>query len=172
MFDNRLTKEVIMNEYKRILVVAEMIQSCRIAIHSGVSLAQKYGAELYIIHSIYNPFGPKEWGLGTRALAEEYEKNILDTKRKLADVVNAERTQGMSIKEMVREGEPTGEILKAIAEENIDLLVLLAHEEGRLEHFLFGRSIEELVRKMPCSIMLVKKEPEGIVEEEEDEEDE
>ena len=63
-----------MNEYKHILVVARMIQTCRVAIQYGVSLAQKYGAELYIIHSIYNPFGPKEWGFNTRALVEEYEK--------------------------------------------------------------------------------------------------
>jgi hypothetical protein len=38
-----------------------------------------------------------------------------------------------------------------------------------VEHFLFGRSNEELVRKMPCSIMLVKKEPEAIAEEKENE---
>ena len=160
-----------MNEYKRILVVAGMIQSCRIAISHGVSLAQKYGAELFVLHSIYNPFGPKEWGFGTRELAIEYEKSIVDIKRKLAELVNAEKTKGMSIKEMVREGEPTGEILKAIEEENIDLLVMLAHEEGRLEDLLFNRSTDELVRKMPCSIMLVKKEP-GVSIDEEEEKDE
>lgn len=38
------------------------------------------------------------------------------------------------------------------------LLIMLAHEEGRIEHFLFGRDNEDLIRKMPCSIMLVKKE--------------
>jgi nucleotide-binding universal stress UspA family protein len=75
----------------------------------------------------------------------------------------------MPIKELVREGEPTEEILKTIEAEKIDLLVLLAHEEGHVEHFLFGRSNEELVRKMPCSIMLVKKEPEAIAEEKENE---
>jgi nucleotide-binding universal stress UspA family protein len=38
-------------------------------------------------------------------------------------------------------------------------LIMLAHEEGRMEHFLFGRSNEELIRQLPCSIFLVKKEP-------------
>jgi nucleotide-binding universal stress UspA family protein len=46
-----------------------------------------------------------------------------------------------------------------VEEENIDLLIMSAHEEGHMEHFLFGGSNEELIRKMPCSIMLVKKEP-------------
>lgn len=148
-----------MNEYKRVLVVARMIQTCRVAIQHGVSLARKYGAELYVIHSIYNPFGPKEWGFNTRELAEEYEKSILDTKHKLAGLIDAEKTNGMTIKEIVREGEPTAEILKTIEQENIDLLVMLAHEEGRLEDMFFNKSNDELVRKMPCSIMLVKKEP-------------
>ncbi len=148
-----------MSEYKRILVVARMIQSCRKAIQYGVSLARKYGADLYVIHSIHNPFGLKGWGLGARGLALEYEKSIAEAKRNLANLVEAERAQGMSIKEMIREGEPTEEILKAIQEKQIDLLVMLAHEEGHVEHFLFGRSNEELVRKMPCSIILVKKEP-------------
>jgi nucleotide-binding universal stress UspA family protein len=38
-------------------------------------------------------------------------------------------------------------------------MVMLAHEEGRLEHFLFGRTNDELLRRMPCSILLVKSEP-------------
>jgi len=158
-----------MSEYQRILVVVTMIQSCRKAIRYGVSLARKYRAKLYVIHSIHNPFGLKGWGLGTRALAEEYEKSIADARRKLADLVEDERTQGMFIQELVREGEPTKEILKTIEEEKIDLLVMLAHEEGHVEHLLFGRSTEELVRKMPCSIMLVKKEPESIGEGKEEE---
>ncbi|MCJ7600023.1 MAG: universal stress protein [Desulfobulbaceae bacterium] len=153
-----------MSEYKRILVVVRMIQSCRKAIQYGVSLARKYGAELYVIHSVYNPIGLKGWGLGTRELALEYGKSLVDSKRKLLTLIEDEKTQGMFIKELIREGAPTEEILKAIEEEKIDLLVMLAHEEGHMEHLLFGRSNDELVREMPCSIMLVKKEPEAIAE--------
>jgi nucleotide-binding universal stress UspA family protein len=36
---------------------------------------------------------------------------------------------------------------------------MLAHEEGRIEHFLFGRSNEKIIMEMPCSILMVKKEP-------------
>jgi nucleotide-binding universal stress UspA family protein len=154
-----------MSEYQRILVVVRMIQSCRKAIQYGVSLARKYGSELYVIHSIYNPIGLKGWGLGTKDLALEYEKSLVVSRRKLLTLIEDEKTQGMFIKELIREGAPTEEILKAIEEEKIDLLVMLAHQEGHVEHLFFGRSNDELVRKMPCSIMLVKKEPEAIVEE-------
>jgi len=149
--------------YKRILVVSSMLQSCRRAIQHGVSLAKRYDAELYVIHSIFNPFGLKGWSVGTLSLAAEYERILADAKETLSELVENEKMEGMSITELVKEGEPTDEILKVIAERKIDLLVMLAHEEGRLEHLLFGRSNDELIRKMPCSIVLVKKEPEPMV---------
>lgn len=161
-----------MNEYKRILVVSRMIQSSRKVIQYGVSLAQKYKAELYIIHSIYNPFGLRGWSVGTLSLAEEYENILQDARRKLSELVESEKRKGVSIKELVREGEPAEEILKTIKKENIDLLVLLAHKEGRLEDLFFDRSNDELVRKMPCSIMLIKQEPGVVSDSEMDEEGE
>lgn len=148
-----------MNEYKRILVVSRMIQSCRKAIQAGVSIAHKYGAELYVIHSTYNLFGLKGWNLGTPSIEKEYQKDLLETKNKLSKLVEAEKTKGMKITELVREGEPTEEILKTINDEKIDLVVMLAHTEGHLEDLFFQRSNDELVRKMPCSIILVKNEP-------------
>lgn len=153
-----------MNEYKRILVVSRMIQSSRKAIRYGVSLAQKYKAKLYVIHSIYNPFSLRGWSVGTLSLEKEYQKILADTRQQLSELVESEKKKGMSIKELVREGEPTGEILRTIEEEQIDLLVMLAYGEGWLEDLLFNRSNDELVRKMPCSIMLVKKEAEAIAE--------
>lgn len=151
-----------MSGIKRILVVARMIQTCRPAIHSGVELARSLGAELYIIHSIYNPFGLKGWSLGTMSLAKEYDQMMDNTRQALAEIVEEEKAKGTTIKEIVRDGEPTEEILKTIEEEKIDLVVTLAHEEGFLENLLFNSSNVELVRKMPCSILLVKKEPESV----------
>ena len=160
-----------MNEYKRILVVSRMIQSSRKAIQVGVSLAQKYEAQLYVIQSIYNPFGLRGWSVGTLSLAKEYENILQETRRKLSELIESEKTKGMSIKELVREGEPTEEILKTIQAEKIDLLVMLAHKEGRVEDLFFNRSNDELVRKMPCSILLVKQEPGEMPDSEEDEDE-
>ena len=49
------------------------------------------------------------------------------------------------------------EIKKVVEDEKIDLIVMLAHEEGRFEHFLFGRTNDAILRKLPASILLVKK---------------
>jgi len=151
-----------MSGYKKILVVSRMIQTCKPAVRKGVELARIYGAELFVIHSIYNPFSIKGWSVGTLSLAKEFDHLLEETRVKLADLIEEEKGKGLTIKELIRDGEPTAEVLKTVREENIDLLVMLAHEEGFMES-LFNRSNDELVRKMPCSILLVKKEPKPAV---------
>jgi nucleotide-binding universal stress UspA family protein len=91
------------------------------------------------------------------AIKKDYQRLMKKSKEELEATVVKERKTGVVIKEIVREGEPSKEIFKIIKDEKIDLLVMLAYEESRLEHFLFGRGTHDLVRKMPCSIFLVKK---------------
>lgn len=146
-----------MEDINRILVVSRMTAQCGKAVHYGVSLSKKYGASLYVIHVVHNPFGLEGWNLPP--LEEDYSAQLKRCKENIDEAINAERAQGVGIFEIIREGEPTEVILQVVKEENIDLIIMLAHEEGRFEHFLFGHSNEDLIRRLPCSIMLVKKEP-------------
>jgi universal stress protein A len=149
-----------LEDIKRILVVSRIImKGCQKAIHYGISLSKKYGAELSVLHMI-DTFWLRGWNVPMIGVEEEYKKELERTKEELDNMINMEKKKGMVIKELLKEGDPTEEILKVIKEENIDLVILLAHEESRVEHFLFGRSNEEIIRKTPCSILLVKKEPE------------
>ncbi|MGD1075918.1 MAG: universal stress protein [Thermodesulfovibrionales bacterium] len=150
-----------MEDVKRILAVSSMTKSSRKAIHYGVSLSKKYGTELYVLHVVYHPFGfdLKGWNLPIPSLEEEYKRIIKEAKEELHAMINKEKKKGLSIKEMIREGKPIKEILKVVKEENIDLIIMLVHSEWRLEHFLFGRIKEEMIRKAPCSILLIKEEP-------------
>ncbi len=92
-------------------------------------------------------------------MEEDYKKEIKKSKEDLDACIIAEKGKGLPIKEIIKEGNPTEEIFAAIKDNKIDLVIMLAHEEWRLEHFLFGRSTEEIIRKMPCSVLLVKEEP-------------
>ena len=151
-----------MHDVKRILVVSRMTKECQKAVHYGVSLSEKFGTELYVLHVVHRPFGFDLGGWNVPAvvsLEEEYKKTVQEAKKDIDTLLSMEKKKGLSVTEMIKEGEPTEEILKVVQEKQIDLIVMQAHEEGRLEHFLFGRSNEDIVRKMPCSVLLVKKEP-------------
>lgn len=154
-----------MKDINRILVASGVTRFCRPGVHYGISLAHRYDAELYVIHVIHNPFGYEGFNLPMVSLDESYQRILKQTENELDRIIATEKGKGLDIHKLIREGNPIKEILKAIKEQRIDLLILLAHEESFLEHMearleklIFGRSNEELIRRMPCQILLVKQE--------------
>lgn len=148
-----------MDDIKRILVVSRSTKHCKKAVHYGISLARQYRAKLYVMHVIHDPFSVDGWNLPLPSLKQEYEKLVQNAKKDIDRMIESEQADGLEITEWIRDGKPVEEILKVVEAEKIDLIILLAHEEGRFEHYLFGRTIEELTRKMPCSIFLVNHKP-------------
>ena len=143
-----------MEGIRHILVVSRMSRYCPRALHYGISLSRKYGARLSVLHIVYDPM-TKGWSVPMVSLEEERKRDIEKAKRILDDMVLAEKQNGKEIEEIVREGDPATEILKLIREENIDLVILHAHEEGPYEH-VFGFGNKEIVLTLPCSALLVK----------------
>lgn len=148
-----------MDDIKRILVVSRSTKHCRKAVHYGISLAKQYNAKLYVMHVIHDPFSVDGWNLPIPSLRKEYEKLVTKAREEIDHILKSERADGLAIEEWIREGKPADEIIAAVKEDKIDLIIMSAHEEGRFEHYLFGRAVEELTRKMPCSILLVNYNP-------------
>jgi universal stress protein A len=149
-----------MNDIRRIMVVAADIKHSQEALRYGVSLARKYGAELLVLHVEHDPFGAQGWNLPMISVDDEYKALLKEAKKDLDKLIRTEAGKGLPVRELIRDGEPAAVIRKVVEEEKIDLLLLLSHEESRLEHFLFGRINDAVIRKMPCSILLVR-EPEA-----------
>ena len=154
-----------MEQIKHILVVSRMSQYCREAVGIGISLARKYGSKISVLHLVSNPVSmealnaPLPFPDGrhkTYASIQEEAREELDR------ILKKEISSGLPIQILIKEGRPIDEIMQVVKDEGIDLIVLLAHEEGRLEHLLFGRDNDAVLRRMPCSILMVKKEPEPV----------
>jgi len=148
-----------MDEINRILVVSRSTKHCKKAVHYGISLAKQYNSNLHVLHVLHDPFSYDGWNLPIPSLKQEYEKLVKKAREDIDHIIKSEQADGLEITESVRDGKPVDEIIKVVEDEKIDLIIMLAHEEGRLEHYLFGRAIEELTRKMPCSIFLVNYNP-------------
>ncbi|MEJ2656180.1 MAG: universal stress protein, partial [Desulfobacterales bacterium] len=144
--------------YKSILVVSRSTKYCRDAVQAGISLAHQFGANLFLLHVIHDPFNLNGWNLPLYNIDDEYEKMVVKARKILDHMVKIEKEKGLPVKVWVKDGQPVEEIRKIVEKEKIDLIVMLAHEEGRLEHFLFGRTDDAVLRKMPASILHVKTE--------------
>jgi nucleotide-binding universal stress UspA family protein len=147
-----------MKTFKNILVVSRSTKYCHQAVETGISLAHQYGSNLYLLHVIHDPFNLDGWNLPVPSFHDEYEKMVADARKALDRMVKAEKDKGLPVTIWVKDGLPADEIKKVVEEEKIDLIVMLAHEEGRLEHFLFGRTNDAILRQLPASILLVKKD--------------
>jgi len=146
-----------MKTFKNILVVSRSTKHCREAVETGISLAHQYGSHLYLLHVIHDPFNLEGWNLPVPSFHDEYEKMVADARKGLDRMVKIEKDKGLPVTVFVKDGLPAEEIKKIVDEKKIDLIIMLAHEEGRLEHFLFGRTNDAILRKLPASIFLVKK---------------
>ena len=147
-----------MESINRILAVSWVTQYCKGTVHTAVSLAEKYNADLFVIHVIDTSL-LHGWNLPMRSYEEERGKYMDQITSELNSIINREKKSDLSAKIIVRQGEPVEEIIKVIEKEKIDLLILRVNQESRFEHFLVGGSNDELIRKMPCSIYLLKNEP-------------
>lgn len=154
-----------MKDINRILVLSRMNQDSRKAIKLCVSLARKLEAKLVALHLVSNTAemmmvnSPDMFPLN---VLNNYMVLQQSAKENVDKVIKEEMQLGFPIKELIVEGDPLEEVVKAVKEENIDLLVMNAHEEGRIEHALFGGENDAIIRRMPCSILLVKEEPEPV----------
>jgi nucleotide-binding universal stress UspA family protein len=126
-----------MEDIRKILVVNWMTQYCQRTFHYAVSLAGKYGAELSVIYVI-DTLWLQGWNLPTMSQEEGREKDMKRIQAELDYLIGNEIKKGVKIKKIIKEGDPIEEILKVIGEEKIDLVILRAHEESRVEHFLVG----------------------------------
>jgi len=150
-----------MEDVKRILVMSRSTKDCKKAVHYGISLAKTYGAQLSILHVLHDPFFLRGGSLPIpflQGLEDEYRAMVQKVKSDLTTMIKKEKAGGMAIKEMVKDAEPVHEIVKTVEAENIDLLIMAAHNETRIEHIIYGRINHEIVRRLPCSVFLVKGE--------------
>jgi len=145
-----------MKNFKNILVISRSTKDCPKVFETGVALAKPFNAKVTLMHVIHDPFNMEGWNLPVPYLDQEYQKLVEDIRKQLRKMVKAEKEKGLDVTEIIKEGEPDKVIIDFVEKEHIDLIVMLAHEEGRLEHFLFGKTNDRLIRKIPTSILLCK----------------
>jgi len=149
---------MITDSLKRILVLVTPTRDCTDVVEDAIGLAGRFQATLYVLDVVHNPFAYIGWNLPMPSLDREYRRNLQRVRDRLEALVGRERARGFSIETIVREGEPGEQVMKVVEELGIDLLVLPLHAEGRIEHYFSGRVAERVMRKMPCSIMLIRQE--------------
>lgn len=146
----------------KILVAVDPSEHAREAIRFVKSVEWPKKSEIYLIHviemkhasSLIPSGGPSSWDIviaqargemvtEARLLLEATQKEILGQ-------------SSLSTKSVVVEGLPGAEILQAVKDYQIDLVILGTRGLSNVKRFLLGSTSDWVMREAPCSVLLVR----------------
>ena len=147
--------------YKKILLPTDGSENAERAAEHAFRFGSRSGAEIVILNVIETP---RFTGIRS-ADREELRNNLEQEGQKSFDRISNILT-GLSSgekceKEMkltfkFKEGSPADTILKTIADENIDLVVMGTSGKHGLDRFLLGSVTENVVRSASCPVLVVR----------------
>jgi nucleotide-binding universal stress UspA family protein len=143
-----------MIDLRRILVPIDFSKYSQNALTYAVALAEKFDAELYLLHVVQNlaVFFPDILAVSAPS-TEELNQSV---RRALDRVIQESRMGNLKVHTEVRQGTPFYEIINYAQENTIDLIVMGTHGRTGLVHVLMGSVTEKVVRKSPCPVLTVR----------------
>src|SRR5262245_8705221 len=146
-----------MIDIKRILLPTDFSKYSRSALTYGGALAEKFGAELYILHVVQN-IGlliPDMVNV-TPPVLPSLEQMGAAVREALAKLIKEAGLEKFKVEVVVREGSAFYEIVQFAKDQNVDLIVMGTHGHSGLAHMLLGSVTEKVVRKAPCPVLTVR----------------
>lgn len=143
---------------RRILIPTDFSPPARQAEHYAVALAQKFAAELHILHVVEDPALPVHGSRYSWAVPDDMLPRLLEKAEedlKLAVPTADVNLIGRELVKKIKVGHPVNAIIDYATEHQIDLIVIGTHGRSGLTHLLLGSSAEKLVRLATCPVLTV-----------------
>jgi nucleotide-binding universal stress UspA family protein len=148
---------------KKILLATDLSANGDRALDRAAQLARQWGAQLLIVHAI----DPKVVSLLESALPRAVDpppswRPAPDPTLTLRDRIKRDlREEVDDLKIHIEEGDPIEVILASVEREECDLIIVGVGPYEPFGRMLVGNMIENLVRKSPASVLVVKSRPNG-----------
>ncbi|MFQ5465404.1 MAG: universal stress protein [Thermodesulfobacteriota bacterium] len=142
-------------DFSRILFPTDLTEASDAAAEYALTMATHYKARLYVVHTV-DTSGEAAGFYLPHISFENLDHEMVVNAEKMLDKYCARFFKGLE--ECVQEvylGIPYEEILKAVEDKDIDLVIMGAFARGRLDHFLFGSTTERVMRKIDRPVLVV-----------------
>jgi nucleotide-binding universal stress UspA family protein len=140
--------------YKTILCPLEFSPASIRALEYALSLAKEADARLILLHAIEDVLG--EGGaqtLGHLTVSEYHRQLEQDAVTRLRAVVPDEARVWAHPEERVVKGRAYQEILKVVADERVDLVVMGVQGKGVVDRLVFGSTTHHVIREAGCPVL-------------------
>ncbi|WP_267640114.1 universal stress protein [Haloarchaeobius amylolyticus] len=138
--------------YSHILVPVDGSDASEAAAEHAIDLATRYDAGVTVMHVVDDDLLPLD--ARSQQLVERLEAEAADI---VTEVVEWATEAGvMPIERRIVRGSPADEILTAIDEKDVDLVVLGSHGRSGIDKFIMGSVSERVVRQSPVPVLTVR----------------
>jgi nucleotide-binding universal stress UspA family protein len=144
-------------ELRRILVPTDFSKFSQVALAYAAALAEKFGAELYLLHVVQDltVFLPEAVETAP-AVALPVDQFLAAARTAMERSARDSSLKDLPVHQEVRVGTPFYEIVRFAREGKMDLIVMGTHGHTGLVHVLLGSVTEKVVRKAPCPVLTVR----------------
>jgi nucleotide-binding universal stress UspA family protein len=139
----------------RILVPTDFSERARMALSYGVTLAERFGSTLHVLHvvEVVADVSPLTQELGAR---DELEREIVDRAGgELNQLLAADNRKRLKVEFAVEWGVPFTEIIRYAQARQIELIAMGTHGSGGVKRLILGSVAENVVRSAPCPVLTV-----------------
>lgn len=145
-----------MRTFDKILFATDFSESSEHAFEYALSLAQKFGSHLTVLHVINEPVDLRGFYV-PHVSFENLEKEIEEGAQQMMSKFCASHLVGFdNYESIIVTGIPYEEILKYAETHQVAFIVLGTQGRSGIDHLLFGSTAERVVRKALCPVVTVR----------------
>jgi nucleotide-binding universal stress UspA family protein len=139
-------------QFKTILCATDFSDFSNYTIRYGVALAKEFAAKLFVCHII---------DLSSVAIYGEFQLDPIGQQNRIMKDANAQLqdligTQPVEWEPLISVGKAADEISRAVAEQDIDLVITATRGRSGLKRLLLGSVTERLMRILSCPLLVVR----------------
>ena len=141
----------------KILVPVDFSAHADRAFNYAVTVAQRFGASLTLVHVVEDPYVTGAWSneVYMPNLGEILEALVADAERRLAALKQSVTAPELTIETAVIAGRPAPAIVEHATTGGYDLIVMGTRGRTGLSHLVMGSVAERVLRKAPCPVLTV-----------------
>jgi nucleotide-binding universal stress UspA family protein len=136
-----------------ILCPIDFTDNATVALGVASDIARQNKSTLIVLH-VAESLGPEGLSFGEVQNRLQPEGHIAELQQRLQKA--APPQAGLTLRHLLTEGSPAKVVEEVVREQHVDLVVLGTHGRTGLDRLLMGSIAEEILRRCPCPVLIVK----------------
>ena len=144
---------------KTILAPVDFSSCSREGLRYAIAVANEFEAKIILLHATYLGYIYSSEGTAIYDIPGLQKAALKNAERKMRDLVRSVNFGAVKFEMAFTEGSPAVDICCFAKDHNLDLVITSTHGFTGMKHVLIGSIAEQVVRRAPCSVLVVPSHP-------------